>query len=256
MNANTTAQMDMGDIVARAFGLYRRAPLRWIALTVPLFVVALIGSLLLDRVTDVMTSTQWDQQQLLDALPWTGPVSVALLLASALCYAALVSAAGMTMRGGTPSIAHAYAVGGRVAPSAFAVLLLGVVLLTLGAATILLLPVVVFFLLGWSLFLQVRIIEGVGVWRSLGRSRQIVRGQWWRTFLITLAVLLLAILPTLALSPAVAALDASWANALGSAAANALALPFIALAQTVLYGDLRTRKGERPFLTPRVEEAA
>ena len=44
--------------------------------------------------------------------------------------------------------------------------------------------------------------------------------------------------------------SAEWVAALGAAAAAALAAPFRGLAQTLLYADLRRRKGEKPFSEP------
>jgi uncharacterized protein (DUF697 family) len=99
------------------------------------------------------------------------------------------------------------------------------------------------------------VVERTGPFRALSRSRLIVRGQWWRTLGITAAVLALGFLPGFVCSSIGGAVGQPWATALGAALGGAVAAPFNSLAQTLLYADLRVRKGEKPF-EPLPEAAA
>jgi hypothetical protein len=158
----------------------------------------------------------------------------------------LIGAAVGALGGGGVSIAGAYAVGLRSYLPALAGSIVTGVVAGLCAATILLIPLAVFIFVNWSLLTQVIVAERLGPLRALGRSRQIVRGQWWRTFGIFLAIALLSFLPTFLLGRLTASGD-GWLAALGGAAGGAVAAPFVAIAQTLLYADLRARKGEKPF---------
>jgi hypothetical protein len=100
------------------------------------------------------------------------------------------------------------------------------------------------------MLVQVILNEDEGPIRALSRSRQIVRGQWWRTFGIILAIALLGLLPGFVIGWITVPIGAEWVSALGVALGGAITAPFIALAQTLLYADLRARKGERPFGEP------
>src|SRR5262249_14560228 len=127
------------------------------------------------------------------------------------------------------------------------------VVFLLPAVLIITIPLGVFFFVNWSFFTQAIVIEGDGVMAALRRSRAIVANQWWRTFGIGLAILLLAVLPSIVIGRVTAPFSAAWVAALGGAVAAALAAPFRGLAQTLLYADLRRRKGEKPFSEPSQE---
>lgn len=238
MNAPDAGRMDMGDIVAGAFGVYRRALPAWLAVT-------LIGSLLafalqlgLPAFDDAAEPSPTES---LAALPWLA----GLLVVNFFTHATLIVAAIRRLRDGSFSVRRAYLDGVRLFPAilfAGVVLLLVLLLLTL---TIILIPVAIFIGVLCSFWVQVIVAEGERPLRALSRSRRIVAGQWWRTLLISLAIALLSILPVFAVGVFAAGSDAAWVSALAAAIGGALAAPFQALAQTLLYFDLRARKGER-----------
>jgi hypothetical protein len=152
--------------------------------------------------------------------------------------------------GAALSVGGAYATGlRRFLPALAGSLIVGIVAALL-SATLILLPLAIFLFVNWSLLVQVIVNEGEGPLRALGRSRQIVRGQWWRTLGINLAIALLAFLPGLMIGWVTGPIDQPWASALGTGIGSTLTAPFIALAQTLLYTDLRARKGERPLSQP------
>jgi hypothetical protein len=111
------------------------------------------------------------------------------------------------------------------------------------AATTLLIPVALYFLVCWFFAGQVCIAEGErNPWHCIRRSHAIVRGAWWRSAGILAAVALLAFLPTL-IAARFPAGGVTGALVLAAVAA-AIAAPFLAGAQTRLYLDLRVRKNE------------
>jgi hypothetical protein len=142
-----------------------------------------------------------------------------------------------------PRIAMAYSGALRGFPAYLGAEIITWLVCALLAATTLLLPVALYFLVCWFFAGQVCVAEGErNPWRCLMRSHALVRGAWWRSAGILAAVALLAFLPTLisARLPA-----GGFAGALVLAAlAAAIAAPFLAGAQTRLYLDLRVRKNE------------
>ena len=246
MNEPTPGQMDMGDIVAGAFGIYRRAPLTWLALTLVSFAATFALQWALGRQVDVNADAT--NEELSDALPAVGGVLLGGAAADLFTHIALIAAAAAVLRGGSTSVGGAYAHGvRRYLPALLGSLVIAAVVGLL-FATVILLPLGIFLLVNWSLLPQVVVVEGEGPLLGLRRSREIVRGQWWRTFGINLAIVLLAFLPGFVIGR-LTGNSPLWLVALGAAVATALVRPFVALAQTLLYADLRARKGERPFLT-------
>jgi hypothetical protein len=240
--------MDMGDIVAGAWGMYLRAPGRWLAIAALSFAAVFVAQwALADRLDLGPEPTNEEVQAALPAAGLTFGVSAMVNLFT---HAALVAGVFAVLNGQPLQVAAAYAAGARrFLPVLAGSLVVGVVAGLL-AATVILLPLAVFFFVNWSMLVQVVVNEGEGPLRALSRSRQIVRGQWWRTFGIILAIALLGFLPGFLFGWVTGPIGAAWASALGAAAGSAVAAPFIALSQTLLYTDLRARKGERPLAAP------
>jgi hypothetical protein len=244
--------MDMGDIVAGAFGIYRRAFLSWLAIAAVGFVV--VFALQWAFADELDLGADPTEEQLEESLPAVGALLAGTIAADLFAHLALIGAAVGALSGAGISIAGAYAVGLRsYLPALVGTVITGLVA-GLCAATILLIPLAVFLFVNWSLLTQVIVVERLGPLRALGRSRQIVRGQWWRTCGIFLAIALLSFLPMLVIGRLTASGD-DWLAALGSAAGGAIAAPFVAIAQTLLYADLCARKGEKPF-APKPEVVA
>ena len=248
MNTLPAGPMDMGDIVAGAWNIYRRAPATWLAITLVGLVVVFAVRWLAGANLELDAEPTGDA--LRDALPWISGVFLASVVVDVFTYIALVAAAAAVLRGSPISVQDAYATGARLfLPALLVVIVIGG-FIGLLFMTLILIPLAIFLAVCWSLLIQVMVVEEEKPFPALGRSRQIVRGQWWRTFGILLAIVLLAFLPEFAIGQLTSLADAVWATAAGSAVAGALAAPFQALAVTLLYADLRIRKGERPFLSP------
>jgi len=102
----------------------------------------------------------------------------------------------------------------------------------------------------WSLVLAAMMAEDVGPIRGLGRSWNLVRGSWWRTFGILLIVGIMQVIITYGLGllfGVVAALfstgdfQAAVIQVIGTLV-NAVVGPITTIAVVLLYFDLRVRK--------------
>jgi hypothetical protein len=105
-------------------------------------------------------------------------------------------------------------------------------------------PILFYMLVIWFFHQQAIIVEHRGPIEALGRSRELVKGTWWRVFGIgTVFVLLLL---ALSLPGVIVGLVFGIFNdALGSLVitlTNLLVLPLLSVSATVVYIDLRVRK--------------
>jgi hypothetical protein len=126
-------------------------------------------------------------------------------------------------------------------------------LLILMALFFCLFPLWIWIIVGWIAVLPVMFVENVGLGAAMSRSWNLVRGVWWRTFLIALLVFILTYVVTLALdaffylgqallsivlSPYVTLAIYEAAGIL----VNALVMPVLMIALVLIYFDLRVRK--------------
>ena len=128
-----------------------------------------------------------------------------------------------------------------IASILFVVILIGSAILML-----VLIGIPIFFYLLVSLFFyaQVIMLEGRGPIDALGRSWELVRGNWWRTFgigivyvLIAIAVSMVVSIPGAILSLINGTLGSIYFNVFG-----VVALPITLIGATHVYIDLRVRK--------------
>ncbi len=96
------------------------------------------------------------------------------------------------------------------------------------------------------------LVEGVGPFRALGRSRRLVKGRWWSTFGVAIVGFLLVAIISAALTGLLVGLAFAnpprntatgfILNTLASTVGSMLTTPAAAAFATVLYIDLRVRK--------------
>jgi hypothetical protein len=100
-----------------------------------------------------------------------------------------------------------------------------------------------FLLTIWAVVAPVIVLERVGVFDSLGRSRDLVSGNGWNVFgLIVILFLLMFVL--VAVLAAIGAAAGAWLSALLVLIGSVLIAPVTGLSIAVLYFDLREAKGE------------
>jgi hypothetical protein len=134
--------------------------------------------------------------------------------------------------------------------------------LTVGVGlTLLVIPAILFYV-WFSLSAQAIAVEDRRYTRAMGRSRELVRGSWWRVFGILIVIALVTGVASQIVSGFISALlgalgvsggfdilnpgsggdPGSFAAVLSSTVANLLVGPITALASALLYFDLRLRK--------------
>ena len=124
-------------------------------------------------------------------------------------------------------------------------LLLATLGILLMAITVIGLPFAIWKLVGWSFAGQEVLFTDKSIRESLRGSSQLVRGRWWRA--VRVVVFLVAILfvsgPVLTLGLIFTPLPFLLINLLG-ALIFSLLIPYVVIAQTLLYFDLQARAGE------------
>src|SRR6202022_3654470 len=107
-----------------------------------------------------------------------------------------------------------------------------------------------YFLVRWSLTVAAMMAEDIGPIRGLGRSWNLVKGQWWRTFGILVVVAILQTIISSALSILFQLIATIFSTgdfqaarvSVGSTLLSALVSPITTIAVVLLYFDLRVRK--------------
>ena len=123
----------------------------------------------------------------------------------------------------------------------FLVLVIGAVLLSIiliGIPLLLYLAAALFF------FAEAIVIEGAGSVASLGRSRALVRGTWWRVFGIGIVYVLLALAGGIAVGVVggIVALANETIGNLVITIGTVFIIPVVYIGEVLVYFDLRVRK--------------
>ncbi len=108
----------------------------------------------------------------------------------------------------------------------------------------------IYFLVRWSLTVAAMMAEDIGPIRGLGRSWNLVKGQWWRTFGILVVVAILQTVISYALFFLFGLIAAVFSTGdfqaalvqVGSTLLSAVVSPITTIAVVLLYFDLRVRK--------------
>ena len=132
---------------------------------------------------------------------------------------------------------------GRVRPRLNTLTLAGL-LATLGIAAGLLLLIVpgLYLLTIWLLIVPAIVLERHGVMSSFGRSRELVSGQGWNVFGVIVITVLLLIGVNIVFGIVDEVIDNTWASLVIDIATQTLTAPFLALAWTMTYYELRSLK--------------
>lgn len=231
---------DFGPLIVDAFRLYLRhfPTFVLIAAAVVVPVQVIVGGLGLGQFTAAYDSSP-------------GAAHVAVQFAAGLCLimplvtAMSIYAALDLDDGGTPAAGPAIQRGLDVFPALLVVTLMYVGGVFVGMIA-LILPGV-YLLVRWALFVQTTVIEKRRTLDALERSGELVRGSWPRVLVVVVATNLVAsTLSTLVGAPLTAAARASGDavfHLAGQTLGGVLFSPPAALVLTLLYFDLRARKG-------------
>jgi hypothetical protein len=251
----TLRPMGVGDLLDETIRVYRRHFLVFVGIGAVLWVPM--------AVLQLVPQTLVHSSRL---APDTGSLGSATGLAwiinllSGLAYIAfelaITCAVSEAYLGRRPTLGAAYSAGLRRFRAAvglsFLVLLLGGLL----AVTLVGIPFSIYYGVGWIVAVQALLLEGLGIRGAMGRSRALVRGNWWRVCGITTLLLILQLVLQMVFSvPAgvvgVFALDEtsqfaftmlSVVGALMGTAAQVIGGPIWFIGLVLLYYDLRIRQ--------------
>lgn len=102
----------------------------------------------------------------------------------------------------------------------------------------------------WLLIVPAIMLENRSVLESFGRSRQLVSGHGWSVFGVIVLTVLILIGVNIGLSIVQAAFDSRWLDLLLDIASQTVTAPFLALAWTITYFELRAIKEPTPAVSP------
>jgi hypothetical protein len=102
----------------------------------------------------------------------------------------------------------------------------------------------------WLLIVPAIMLENRNVFESFGRSRQLVSGHGWSVFGVIVLTVLILIAVNIGLGIVQAAFDSRWLDLLLDIASQTVTAPFLALAWTITYYELRAIKEPTPAVTP------
>ena len=246
MGTSQPGPFTFGELLSRAWAMYRREPWLFIVLTavtvVPVGILSAVAGAAVDGSTDVTR-----------ALTVLGIVLIPAILLLPVSGAAVALATVRRLQGTPTGIsATLERVGVR-----FWILFSALVLVTLGVIVGLFALVIpgIFLAILWLFAGQAAVIDGRGITDSLRRSQDLVRGAWWTVFLAYLLIQVVTAIAQLALGIVGAAilspLDGgayTWGSGIWNTLTQLAVQPFTLIAIGLLYADrvIRTDGGLPP----------
>ena len=226
--ADVLIPRDLGGLISETFVVYRNGfGVLWrisLLAQIPFLIEAFISN-------DVLVAT----------------LSVVSLLTGLLATAAVTYAVAQQYLGRRPTVGGCYVAAlnnGISLLVAFVVFALAIIAAALLSIILIGIPLLFYIAVAWFFYVQAIMLEGVRPIHALGRSRELVRGSWWRVFGIGIVfVLLLVAIFIVASVPGVilAALNEELGDIL-LFVASLLITPLGYVGATLVYFDLRVRK--------------
>lgn len=118
--------------------------------------------------------------------------------------------------------------------------------LGVGIGLVLLIVPGLYLLTIWLLIVPAIMLEGRGVGDSFSRSQELVRGYGWSVFGVIALTILILFGVSLVFGIIDSAIDNRWIGLLFNIVTQTLTAPFVALAWTITYYELRGLKGAEP----------
>jgi hypothetical protein len=246
--------LEVGDLLDETFRMYRRHFLLFagISVIVSIPAAALSGFSYYTLLGGLLTQTGTGQpdasavQASLFGIGIGALINVALMpfYYGAVTYAACESALGHPVTAG--------GVVGAVMRRYFQ--LLGYwVLIWLMVVMFCLIPLWIWIWVGWVVVMPVMFVEGTGLTDAMGRSWRLMRGSWWRTFLILFLLIIIFSIVRAALGAffalgfgllqiVVSSVVVLWISAAVGVIIDSLVNPVLQIAIVLIYFDLRVRR--------------
>lgn len=255
--------MGVGDILDETFRLYRDNFVLFAAivavLEVPAQIIATLITLPAPQALQPVPGqflTQDQTNQILSTnLSLLGYTSIGALVttfAGVIIAGVLAWAVSNRYLGRTVTAGEAYrTVSGRISTLVLASLWVGVriFLMSLLSVIIIGIPLIIYFGVAWVFLSQTIVLEGNGIGAASQRSRELVRGYWWKTLGLWLVVILLVAIIGGILGGIFTAVVSGTgyetqriATGVGRLIAGVLLTPIQIVATTLLFYDLKIRK--------------
>ena len=220
--------MDLGDLLGETFRVYRGSFWAFSLITLLAEIPLLIGELI--------------------PIP---ALSLIFILAGIVLYilaeGAIIFAVAQQYLGREIIVGECY----RRAWSRFGPLLGGLIVFLIAlfisallAAIIIGIPIFFYLLVSRFFYAEAIMMEGIGPLEALGRSRDLVRGSWWRVFGIGIIfVIIIVVIGILMSIPgSIAAVFSPTAGAILLTLVGIILTPIASIGATLVYFDLRIRK--------------
>jgi hypothetical protein len=98
----------------------------------------------------------------------------------------------------------------------------------------------------WLLIVPAIMLEGRGVLASFGRSRELVSGQGWNVFGVIIVTIAILIAVNIGVSIVEGVVESGWLSVVLDIVSQTATAPFLALAWTITYYELRGLKEATP----------
>jgi hypothetical protein len=222
--------MEAGSLIGRAWELYKAHWRHLIPIALIVYVLVSLLALLL-----------------IVLLGWVGALAGFLIAIAGIFWiqGALVVAVA-DIRDGRADLSISDTLG-RVRPRLNTLAVAGLLAaLGITAGLILLIVPGLILLTIWLLIVPAIMLEGHGVLSSFGRSRQLVRGRGWSVFGVIVLTIAILLVVNLGFGIAERAIDNDWVGVAINIASQTLTAPFLALAWTLTYYELRREKEGEP----------
>lgn len=244
MQQRSPKRLDLPDVIAAAWTACVR---NWrLLLTISAIGAIAVAALSFPIIRALPAESEGEgvtTEQFQDFIREVWPYGIASSVVQGLIYLVLVAAALAIVRGTPPGIGPSFGAAARALRAWFPALVIMFILLAL-TFTIFLTPIGLYFLIAVLFTPQVILDEGAGMFAAMRRSRNLVRGLWWRTFLVSTAIALLWMLAQFVIGRIGSIGGSDAAAAITTGIAALVGAPFLAMGHTILYIDTRGRKGE------------
>jgi len=219
----------VGHVLSRSVSvLFRRFPTFFIVTVVAFSPMVLLNRASASAATDPIQS-----------VIMVGLGFVLLMVLSMLSSAVILHAAFQDMRGRPVRLLESLRVGLRRFLPLILLGIIGAVLMVLGFM-LLIVPGLILYTM-WFVAVAACVVERLGPWTSLRRSRQLTKGYRWRIFGLVLVLLLLSVISPL-LELALSAIGGETLALVGNLIWAAIASAFSAVVIALTYYDLRVAK--------------
>ena len=228
--ATSTGDFRLGPVISRSASTLWRHFLSF-------FVVGLIASWPILLHASIRTAEAGDEHALRHLL-WLLLILVLLMVFGTFGQAVIVHAAFQDMRRGPVRLVESLNVALQRFWPLMGLALAG--LLTMVGLALLLVPGLIFSTL-WFVCSPVCIVEQLGPWTSLRRSRELTRGHRWKVFGLVLLLVIGSSVSSV-VEPWVTATTSAVVGAVGASMWNGIWIAFTAITTIVTYHDLRVVK--------------